>query len=76
MLASSLIAGGMNGWQAILTIALGNAIVLVPMILNGHDGKKYGIPFSVYCRAPFGLRDANVPTLLRALVACGWFVGR
>jgi NCS1 family nucleobase:cation symporter-1 len=73
MLASSLIAGGMNWWQAILTIALGNAIVLVPMILNAHAGTKYGIPFPVYCRAPFGLRGANVPALLRALVACGWF---
>jgi NCS1 family nucleobase:cation symporter-1 len=73
MLASSLIAGGMNWWQAVLTVALGNAIVLIPMILNAHAGTKYGIPFPVYCRAPFGLRGANVPALLRALVACGWF---
>jgi NCS1 family nucleobase:cation symporter-1 len=73
MLASSLIAEGMNWWQAVLTITLGNAIVLVPMILNAHAGTKYGIPFPVYCRASFGLRGANVPALLRALVACGWF---
>jgi NCS1 family nucleobase:cation symporter-1 len=73
MLASSLIAEGMNWWQAIATIALGNAIVLVPMILNAHAGTKYGIPFPVYCRASFGLLGANVPALLRALVACGWF---
>ncbi len=73
MLASSLIAEGMNWWQAVLTITLGNTIVLVPMILNAHAGTKYGIPFPVYCRASFGLRGANVPAMLRALVACGWF---
>lgn len=73
MLASSLIDGGMNWWQAVLTIFLGNAIVLVPMILNAHAGTRYGIPFPIYCRAAFGIRGANVPALLRALVACGWF---
>ena len=73
MLASSLIGGGMNWWQAVLTIFLGNVIVLVPMVLNAHAGTRYGIPFPVYCRAAFGLRGANVPALLRALVACGWF---
>ena len=73
MLASSLIAEGMNWWQAVLTIFLGNTIVLVPMILNAHAGTKYGIPFPIYCRASFGLRGANVPAMLRALVACGWF---
>jgi NCS1 family nucleobase:cation symporter-1 len=72
-LASSLIAGGMNWWQAVLTIFLGNTIVLIPMVLNAHAGTKYGIPFPVYCRASFGVRGANVPALLRALVACGWF---
>src|SRR5918996_1106 len=72
-LASSLIAGGMNWWQAVLTIFLGNVIVLIPMVLNAHAGTKYGIPFPVYCRASFGIRGANVPALLRALVACGWF---
>src|SRR5258707_5612463 len=73
MLASSLIGGGMNWWQAILTIFLGNLIVLVPMILNAHAGTRYGIPFPVYCRASFGTLGANVPALLRAMVACGWF---
>src|SRR3954467_14192246 len=73
MLASSLIGGGMNWWQAVLTIFLGNLIVLVPMVLNAHAGTKYGIPFPVYCRASFGTVGANVPALLRALVACGWF---
>jgi NCS1 family nucleobase:cation symporter-1 len=73
LLASSLIDGGMNWWQAVLTIFLGNLIVLVPMVLNAHAGTRYGIPFPVYCRAAFGIRGANVPALLRALVACGWF---
>jgi NCS1 family nucleobase:cation symporter-1 len=73
MLASSLIGEGMNWSQAILTIFLGNVIVLIPMILNAHAGTHYGIPFPVFCRAAFGTKGANVPALLRALVACGWF---
>ena len=73
MLASGLIAGGMAWWQAIGTILLGNLIVLVPMLLNAHAGTKYGIPFPVFVRASFGVRGANVPAVLRALVACGWF---
>src|ERR1035437_9035626 len=73
MLSSRLIAGGMSWWQAIGTILLGNLIVLVPMILNAHAGAKYRIPFPVFVRAPFGVRGAQVPAMLRALVACGWF---
>ncbi len=73
MLSSSLIEGGMNWWQAILTIFLGNTIVLIPMILNGHAGAKYGISFPVFARASFGTKGANIPALLRAIVACGWF---
>src|SRR6266567_6695672 len=73
MLASGLIAGGMSWKQAIGTILLGNLIVLIPMILNAHAGAKYGIPFPVFVRAPFGVRGAQIPAMLRALVACGWF---
>jgi len=73
MLASSLIEGGMNWWQAILTIFIGNTVVLIPMILNGHAGAKYGIPFPVFARASFGIKGANIPAMLRAIVACGWF---
>ena len=62
MLASSLIEEGMNWWQAVLTIFLGNVIVLAPMILNAHAGTRYGIPFPVLCRASFGLRGANLLT--------------
>ena len=73
ILASSLIEGGMNWWQSILTIFIGNTVVLIPMILNGHAGAKYGIPFPVFARASFGTKGANIPALLRAIVACGWF---
>jgi len=73
MLASGLIAGGMNWKQAICTILLGNLIVLIPLLLNAHAGAKYGIPFPVFVRPPFGVRGANVPAILRAIVACGWF---
>src|SRR6201982_1534878 len=73
MLASGLIAGGMNAIEAVSTIFLGNLIVLLPMLLNAHAGTRYGIPFPVFVRASFGVRGANVPAILRALVACGWF---
>ncbi|MSR18746.1 MAG: nitrate reductase [Phycisphaerales bacterium] len=73
MIASSLIGGGMNWWQAILTVFLGNIIVLIPMVLNAHAGTKFGIPFPVLCRASFGVRGANIPAMMRAIVACGWF---
>ncbi|MDQ3586383.1 MAG: NCS1 family nucleobase:cation symporter-1 [Acidobacteriota bacterium] len=72
-LAGGFIEAGMNWWQAMLTILLGNTIVLVPMILNAHAGTKYGVSFPVLCRAAFGVRGANVPAILRAIVACGWF---
>ena len=72
-LAAGLVAIGMDWKQAILTIALGNCIVLIPMVLNGHAGTKYGIPFPVFARASFGLRGANLPAMIRASVACAWF---
>ena len=73
MLASGLIASGMNWWQALVTILLGNTIVLVPILLNSHPGTKYGIPFPVFARAAYGTIGSNLPALMRALVACGWF---
>jgi NCS1 family nucleobase:cation symporter-1 len=72
-LASGLMSQGMNWWQAMLTILLGNTIVLIPMVLNAHAGTKYGISFPVLCRAAFGTKGANIPAMLRAIVACGWF---
>jgi len=73
MLASGMIAGGMNWKQALFTVFLGNVLVLIPMLLNAHAGAEYGIPFPVFARASFGVLGANVPAILRALVACGWF---
>ena len=72
-LAGGFIEAGMNWWQAMLTILLGNTIVLIPMILNAHAGTKYGVSFPVLSRAAFGTKGANIPAMLRAIVACGWF---
>lgn len=73
MLAAGLVAGGMSAWQAVFTVMLGNIIVLIPMILNAVPGTKFGIPFPVLVRASFGTLGSNIPALLRAGVACGWF---
>ena len=73
MLASGLISAGMNWWQALLTILVGNTIVLLPILANSHPGTKYGIPFPVFARASYGVFGANIPAVMRALVACGWF---
>src|SRR5467141_3743463 len=73
MLSSSLISVGMNWWQALVTILLGNTIVLVPILLNSHPGTKYVIPFPVFARASYGTYGSNLPALMRAIVACGWF---
>lgn len=73
MLAAGMIQQGMSWWQAVLTVLLGNAIVLIPMMLVGHAGTKYGIPFPVLLRSSFGPVGANIPAVLRGLVACGWF---
>jgi len=73
MLSSGLISAGMNWWQALITILLGNVIVLIPILLNSHPGTKYGIPFPVFARAAYGTYGSNLPALMRAIVACGWF---
>jgi NCS1 family nucleobase:cation symporter-1 len=73
MMASGLISAGMNWWQALVTILLGNIIVLAPILLNSHPGTKYGIPFPVFARAAYGTTGSNLPALMRAIVACGWF---
>src|SRR5256712_5048013 len=73
MLSSGLISAGMNWWQALITILLGNIIVLIPILLNSHPGTKYGIPFPVFARAAYGTYGSNLPALMRAIVACGWF---
>ncbi len=73
LLASGLMQQGMAWWQAVLTVLLGNAVVMIPMLLNGHAGAKYGVPFPVLLRSSFGTVGAKLPALLRGLVACGWF---
>jgi NCS1 family nucleobase:cation symporter-1 len=73
ILAANLVRGGMNWKQAVMTIFLGNTIVLAPMLLNSHPGARYGVPFPVLARASFGVLGANIAAVLRALVACGWF---
>jgi len=73
MLAGGLISSGMSWGQALLTITLGNFVVLIPIMLNAHAGTRYGIPFPVLLRASFGTKGANIPALMRAMVACGWF---
>jgi len=73
MLSSGLMASGMNWWQAVITILLGNIIVLIPILLNSHPGTNYGIPFPVFARAAYGTNGSNLPAIMRALVACGWF---
>ena len=73
MLSAGLMAAGMSWAQALFTVALGNTIVLVPILLNSHPGTKYGIPFPVFARAAYGTIGSNLPALMRALVACGWF---
>ncbi len=72
-IAAGMIGQGLNWWQACLLVLLGNGIVLIPIVLNAHAGAKYGVPFPVYARASFGVFGANVPAMLRAIVACGWF---
>ena len=72
ILSAGLVSEGMNWYQAVITVLLGNIIVLVPMMLIGHAGAKYGLPFPVLLRA-FGTKGAKIPALARGLVACGWF---
>ncbi len=73
LLAGGLVAAGMNWWQAVLTVFIGNAIILGPMIAIGHMGAKYGVPFPVLLRSAFGPHGAKIPAVARGLVACGWF---
>src|SRR5256885_4740621 len=72
-IAGGMIEDGMTWWQAMFTVLLGNVIVLIPMCLNAHAGTKYGVSFPVLLRSSFGTRGANIPAILRAIVACGWF---
>jgi cytosine/uracil/thiamine/allantoin permease len=73
LLASYMMRAGLS-WQAALAIiGLANLVITIPMVLNGHAGVKYGIPFPVQGRAAFGTQGIHIASLLRAIVACGWF---
>ncbi len=73
LVGAGLITLGMNWWQAIGTVALGNTLILVPILLNSYVGTRYGIPFPVFARASYGVFGANLPALMRGIVAVGWF---
>jgi len=73
LLASYMIKGGMNWVETLIIIGLANIIITLPMVLNGHAGVKYGIPFPVIGRSSFGIKGIHLPAIVRALVACGWF---
>ncbi|RMG26390.1 MAG: hypothetical protein D6730_09260 [Bacteroidetes bacterium] len=73
LLASYMIASGISWYAALIIIGLANLIITVPMVLNGHAGVKYGLPFPVIGRAAFGTRGVHIPAVVRAIVACGWF---
>jgi len=73
LLASYMIKTGLNWYEALIIIGLANLIITIPMILNGHAGVKYGIPFPVIGRAAFGTRGIHIASVTRGVIACGWF---
>ena len=73
LLASYMIKSGQNWLETLIIIGTANLIITVPMVLNGHPGVKYGIPFPVIGRAAFGTVGTHIPSVVRGIVACGWF---
>ena len=73
LLASYMIGSGMTWLESLIIIGLANLIITIPMVLNGHAGVKYGIPFPVLGRSSFGITGIHIPSVVRAIVACGWF---
>ncbi len=73
MIPAAMLEGGMSAGQAVVTVLLGNLVVLIPILLIGHAGSRYGVPFAVLVRSSFGVQGAKLPALARALVACGWY---
>ncbi|WML36108.1 NCS1 family nucleobase:cation symporter-1 [Clostridium sp. OS1-26] len=73
MMAAGIMSAGLTWWQALINIALGNLIVLIPMQLNSHAGTKYGIPYPVFARLSFGVWGSNIAAMARAIVGAGWF---
>jgi NCS1 family nucleobase:cation symporter-1 len=64
---------GLSVVEALWTVLIANIVILIPLTLNAFPGTKYGIPFPVLLRSSFGMIGSNVPALIRALIACGWF---
>lgn len=73
LLASYMIKSGLNWYEALIIIGLANLIITIPMVLNGHAGVKYGIPFPVIGRAAFGTKGVHLASVTRGVIACGWF---
>jgi len=73
LLASYMIKTGLNWYEALIIIGLANLIITIPMVLNGHAGVKYGIPFPVIGRAAFGIKGVHIASVTRGIIACGWF---
>ena len=73
ILASYMIRSGLSWQAALIIIGLANLIITIPMVLNGHAGVRYGIPFPVLGRAAFGVNGIHIASIIRAVVACGWF---
>ncbi len=73
LLASYMIKTGLNWYEALIIIGLANLIITIPMVLNGHAGVKYGIPFPVIGRAAFGTKGIHIASVTRGIIACGWF---
>ena len=72
-LAASLFLLCGNFVNFILAIGLGSLVIYVLMNLVGYAGVKTGVPYPVLARASFGIWGANVPALVRAVVACFWY---
>lgn len=73
LLASYMMKTGLSWLEALLIIGIANLIITIPMVLNGHAGVKYGVPFPVIGRSAFGTKGIHIPSVVRGIVACGWF---
>jgi NCS1 family nucleobase:cation symporter-1 len=71
--AIGLYALGLGGWQIMLSLAIGAVLVYLCMNLTGDMGQKTGVPFPVISRVSFGIFGAQIPALIRAVIAIAWF---
>ncbi len=73
LLASYMMKEGMGWLESLIIIGVANLIITIPMVLNGHAGVKYGVPFPVLGRSSFGTKGVHLASVTRGIVACGWF---